>query len=105
VGGDDAFDSLVRSVRVSTAAFLRTEAKTKLQALRDALPEDDRLLLTLRVDRRLEWSDLARVFHDGEDGPALDGEVVKREAARLRKRYQIVKDRLREAARREGLVD
>jgi RNA polymerase sigma-70 factor (ECF subfamily) len=34
----------------------------------------------------------------------VDDALLKREAARLRKRFQIVKDRLREMAKREGLV-
>ena len=60
------------------------------------------MLLILRVDRRLEWVEIARVLA-GDDG-LVDDTSLKREAARLRKRFQIVKDRLRDMAKREGLV-
>jgi RNA polymerase sigma-70 factor, ECF subfamily len=103
--GESALDELVRSVQAETLPFLRTQVRTRFQALRDALPEPDRMLLILRVDRRLEWNDIVRVLAEAEDGAAsLDGAFVKKEAARLRKRFQTLKDRLREAVNREGLV-
>jgi RNA polymerase sigma-70 factor (ECF subfamily) len=103
--GESALDDVVRAVRTETLTYLRTHQKTRLLALRDALPEEDRMLLILRVDRRLEWNDLVRVLGDADDGAPLDEGFVKREAARLRKRFQILKERLREAAKREGLID
>jgi RNA polymerase sigma-70 factor, ECF subfamily len=59
----------------------------------------------LRIDRGLSWSDLARVLHEGEEDAALDDEALAREAARLRKRFQLVKDKLREMAKKEGLLE
>jgi len=56
------------------------------------------MLLVLRVDKGLAWNDLARVMY-AEDGPLLDDEGLKREAARLRKRFQHVKERLLELKR------
>jgi RNA polymerase sigma-70 factor (ECF subfamily) len=94
-------ESLVQRVRTETSVYLRTETRTRLQALRDALPEEDRMLLVLRVDRRLEWSEIARVMTE----EYVDAAALSREAARLRKRFQLVKDRLREQAKREGLGD
>ncbi len=94
-------------MRTQTKAFLRTENKTRLQELRDSLPEEDRMLLVLRVDRGLAWNDLARILSEGDDGaetaglPGLSDPSIAREAARLRKRFQLVKDRLREMAKRE----
>jgi RNA polymerase sigma-70 factor, ECF subfamily len=90
-------------VRSATQAHLRTEVKSRIAELRDSLPEEDRELLLLRVDRDLSWLELAQVLHDDAEKP-LEGAVLKREAARLRKRFQIVKDRLREMARKEGLL-
>jgi RNA polymerase sigma-70 factor, ECF subfamily len=89
-------------VRSRTLSYLRTEPRSRIGALRDSLPPDDRALLVLRIDRQLAWIDLARVLHEAE-GP-LDADALKREGARLRKRFQLVKDRLRETARREGLL-
>jgi RNA polymerase sigma-70 factor (ECF subfamily) len=103
--GDSALEGVAQAVRTETLAFLRTEKKTRLQALRDSLPEEDRMLLVLRVDRQLAWNDLARVLHEtGSDAP-LDDAAVAKEAARLRKRFQLVKDRLRELAKKEGLIE
>jgi RNA polymerase sigma-70 factor (ECF subfamily) len=108
--GEPFFEEMAQRVRTETLAFLRTEKRTRLQALRDALPEEDRMLLVLRVDRGLAWNELARILAAGEpgdrdDGPPLDAAAVAREAARLRKRFQLVKDRLRDLARKEGLLE
>jgi RNA polymerase sigma-70 factor, ECF subfamily len=86
-------------VRTETLTYLRTETKTRVRALRDSLSEEDRVLLVLRVDRGLAWDDLARVLHDGD----LDDEGQKREVARLRKRFQLVKERLKALAKEQGL--
>jgi RNA polymerase sigma-70 factor (ECF subfamily) len=102
---DSFFQGIVDKVRTETTPFLRTEKKTRLQALRDALPEEDRMLLVLRVDRGLAWNDVARVVSQDEAGAALDAVTLGQEGARLRKRFQLVKDRLRELAKREGLTE
>ena len=76
--------------------------RSRFAELRDALPPDERELLILRVDRRLAWTDLARAMHDGEAEPSAD--ELSRGAARLRKRFQVIKQKLLEIGRREGLV-
>lgn len=88
-------------VRTATLTFLQSEVKTELTRLRDSLPEEDKLLLVLRVDRQLAWTDLAHVFL--EEREAASSEAVKREAARLRKRFQLVKDRLKALMLERGL--
>jgi RNA polymerase sigma-70 factor (ECF subfamily) len=90
---------LAARVRTETLSVLRSETRTALERLRDELPEDDRALLVLRVDRDLDWRDIALVLDASEDEESL-----KREAARLRKRFQLVKERLRTRAREQGLV-
>ena len=52
----------------------------------------DRALLVLRVDRELSWTELAHVFLENTPHGA---QRVPREAARLRKRFQLIKDQLR----------
>jgi RNA polymerase sigma-70 factor (ECF subfamily) len=94
-------ESIAQGVRTTTLPLLKTEGKKALARLRDELPHEDRTLLVLRVDRRLAWEDLARVFLDMES-PA-EGEL-RRESARLRKRFQLLKARLRERARASGLL-
>jgi RNA polymerase sigma-70 factor (ECF subfamily) len=103
--GESALEAVANAVRTETLTYLRTEKRTRLQALRDLLPEEDRMLLVLRVDRNLEWSDLARVLGERERDAPLEGASLAREAARLRKRFQLIKNRLRELAKREKLVD
>jgi RNA polymerase sigma-70 factor, ECF subfamily len=98
-----ALSAIAQEVRSDTASFLRTGRRARIVALRDSLPPEDQELLVLRIDKRLAWNDLARVLHD-EEAPPLDEAALKREAARLRKRFQLVKERLHELGRREGLV-
>lgn len=92
---------LAERLRTETSPLFRTERRSRLLELRDALPEDDRLVLMLRVDRRLTWDELVVVLYGDT---SLDEEGRVREAARLRKRFQLVRERLREAARRAGLL-
>src|SRR5258708_28063435 len=92
-------DLVVNRARTATPAYLRTDAKDALAAIRDALPEDDRALLVLRVDRAMSWKDIARVF-SADDSE----EVLRRESACLRKRFQIVKDEIRVRAKQAGLL-
>lgn len=98
-------DALVvaAQVRTATVSYLRTERRSRFAALRESLPPEDQELLILRVDRGLEWSELARVLHAGDE-PLADDEL-RRAAARLRKRFQLLKGRLRELGRRAGVID
>lgn len=104
---DQGLAELEQRVRTETASFLRTERRSALLELRASLSEADQVLLTLRVDRRLPFEEIAVVLHEGEsDGAStLDGEARRRASARLRKRFQTLKERLREAGRKAGLVD
>jgi RNA polymerase sigma-70 factor (ECF subfamily) len=89
-------------VRSRTRPHLKTEVKRGVAAIRDALDEDDRLLLVLRVDRDMSWTDVARVMAGEDDGDS--DEEITRVAARLRKRFQKVKEFIRKRAIAEGLV-
>ena len=90
-------------VRTATRSYLRTEQRDRFAELRARLSADEQELLMLRVDRQLAWEDLAVVLQ-GEEAPPLDAAEKKRAAARLRKRFQHVKDKLYEMGRREGLI-
>ena len=84
----DAFSKLQLQVRTETAAYKRTAVKSKFAALRESLPEEDQMLLVLRVDKGMAWMDIAGVlFPDSED----DDEARKKESARLRKRFETLK--------------
>ena len=66
--GDSALEGVAAAVRTETLAHLRTSKRTRLQEIRDMLPEEDRMLLILRVDRKLEWNELARVLTESHRG-------------------------------------
>jgi RNA polymerase sigma-70 factor (ECF subfamily) len=92
---------VAEQVRTRTLTYLRTAARDKLDELRASLAPEDHELLVLRVSRGLSWQEVARVL-----GPAdTDDSVIAREAARLRKRFQLLKERLRAQARSAGLLE
>jgi len=66
----------------------------RLARLRQRLPPDDHVLLGLRLDRELSWSEIAKVL-------AGDG-AGARDAAMLRKRYERLTTRLRELAQADA---
>ena len=90
-----------------------------LAVLRASLSVEDQTLLTLRIDRELEWEEIAAVLDVGEGGEGTSGgggtppgttgdggrRSYAREAAALRKRYERLTRRLREEARHHGLID
>jgi RNA polymerase sigma-70 factor (ECF subfamily) len=86
----------IEAERLRTRSTLAAERNT-LTRLRDELPVEDSTLLILRVDRNLAWDDIALAF--AEDPEVCSDQDRKREAARLRKRFQLVKQRLVNRAR------
>jgi RNA polymerase sigma-70 factor (ECF subfamily) len=88
--------------RTRTAPHLRTENKSKLAELRELLEPDDRMILALRIDRGLEWTEVAEVMSGHTF--ASDAERT-RAAAATRKRFERIKERLRELAAEQGLLD
>jgi RNA polymerase sigma-70 factor (ECF subfamily) len=101
---DALFSGVALEVRSETLRYLRTETKNEVRALRESLPVDDQTLLILRVDRELEWLDIARVFLESKEGKGESDDALKKEAARLRKRFQLVKDRLTKMGKDRGLI-
>jgi RNA polymerase sigma-70 factor, ECF subfamily len=112
--GDSRLDGLVAAANSRTAPWQRTDVKDRWQALRTSLPPEDRELLVLRVDRALDWNEIARVMlaepaTEGDHQDGADAEPgaadLAREAARLRKRFQLLKAELRTRARATGLIE
>jgi RNA polymerase sigma-70 factor (ECF subfamily) len=101
-GGESRIQSAADLARTRTQPWLRTDVKDRFRQLRDALDEEDRALLVLRVDRELPWEDVARVMLGDE---ASDDATITRETDRLRKRFQLLKGELRRRAREAGLLD
>jgi RNA polymerase sigma-70 factor, ECF subfamily len=84
-----------------------------LRRLRASLGPEDETLLVLRIDKELEWEEIAAVLSTGaataDGGPAAPGPGEAPPApvspAALRKRFERLKDRLAERAREEGLLE
>lgn len=89
-----AASRLAASIAASTVAT--GSRRAGLHRIRAQLPPDDQTLLSLRIDRELEWDEIAAVL-------SSEGEPVT--SAALRKRFERLKDRLKELAREEGLLD
>jgi RNA polymerase sigma-70 factor (ECF subfamily) len=97
-----AADQLVARVRTETKSFLKTEQKDKLAAVRETLTPEEQTLLILRIDRGLQWDELARVMMDDEE--SVTDDALKKEAARLRKRFQLLKEKLSAIRDKAGLA-
>jgi RNA polymerase sigma-70 factor (ECF subfamily) len=82
-------------IRSQTATHLRSEVSERVSKLRAELSREDQMILVLRVDRRLAWNEIARVTLEGE---TLSNEEIRRESARLRKRFELIKAKLAELA-------
>lgn len=97
---------LVEEVRTRTEMYRQTHVKNQARALREKLDPDDQMLLILRVDRQMSWRDLALVMSTGEDSTSASPteEALEREAARLRKRFERVKEELKSLAKQSGLL-
>lgn len=86
--------ALAEEIRASTLPHLRTAVKDRVRELRRQLDPDDQHLLVLRVDRDLGWRDISQILLGDAASPA----ELDRHAAALRKRFERVKQRLRELA-------
>ena len=88
-------------VRSRTVAHLRREVKDGMRALREQLDADEQQLLLLRVDRDLSWNEIAEILArmTTTRRPAIAT------SARLRQQFQKLKDRLRELAIAQGLIE
>lgn len=92
-------------VRTETRSELRSSKLDKFRALRAELSVEDRTLLIMRVDRDLAWEDIARaLLSTAPEAEPINDESLRRESARLRKRFQLIRQRLAKRALAEGLL-
>lgn len=94
--GSSEAAALAEQIHSRTAPYLKTEVKDRIAELRASLDPTDQTLLFLRVDQGLSWTEVAEVMSE-------EGEPVA--AAALRKRFERAKERLRELAKQQGLLD
>lgn len=94
---DWVFDSqlVVRPVheRSETRPWFRTDVKNKLRDICERLTIKQRMVLSLRVEKQMAWTDIARVMNQGEAW--LTDESLRREAAALRQQFRRLKVELR----------
>jgi RNA polymerase sigma-70 factor (ECF subfamily) len=83
--------AMAEQVRTNTLPYLRSEVKDRVARLRAQMDTDDQTLFILRLDRKMSWEEIARIMVDEGDGPPDKAAV-----ARLRKRFERAKARLRE---------
>lgn len=91
---------IAAEVREQTVTWRKTAVKDRVRALREQLKPEEQELLTLRIDRQLPFGAIAQMMADDE----LDASAEKKQAAALRKRFERLKDRVRELAEKEGLL-
>ncbi|MCR9166223.1 MAG: RNA polymerase sigma factor [Nannocystaceae bacterium] len=89
--GSSEISKLADRLRSSTPPHIRTRAKDRLQQIRDGLDPDDQTLLILRIDRTMSWKDIADVMREDDDSRSNS-----QRAAALRKRFERLKERLRQ---------
>jgi RNA polymerase sigma-70 factor, ECF subfamily len=94
--------ALEARIRTATLTAARTDTRSRIAQLRESLPPEDQTLILLRVSRKLDWREIAQIMT--ADGEAQSDAALEKEATRLRKRYQLAKDRLKKMAVEQGLV-
>jgi RNA polymerase sigma-70 factor, ECF subfamily len=87
--------ALVDEIRGSTAPRLERQ-RLAVDRLRQQLGPEEQALLVMRVDQELSWAEIADIL-------AGSGEDVS--LAALSKRYERIRKRLEELARRGGLLE
>jgi RNA polymerase sigma-70 factor, ECF subfamily len=71
----------------------------RLTRIREQLDEEEQTLLTMRVDKELSWREVALLFLYGSEAQqAADEALLEREITRLRKRFQLLKQKLKSLA-------
>jgi DNA-directed RNA polymerase specialized sigma24 family protein len=93
---------IAAQVRTATLPFLKSAVRNAFAELRETLEPEDRAILVLRLDRDLAWEEIVRVLSD--EAEACTDERLKRESARLRKRFETIKRRLTTLAQERGLL-
>ncbi len=91
--------ALVQQTRSPTPPHLRTDVKDRFRDLRGRLDEEEQMLLMLRIDRKMSWSELAVALDE-----VRADESTTTASARLRQRFAVLKQKLRTFAEHEGLL-
>lgn len=104
---DEAWRKRGRRLRTTEASVLAEEAHRssmmlheararKVNQLREKLEPEEQALLHLRLDQELSWKEIADVVTSPGEEPVPD--------ATLRKRFERIKEKLAQEARKSGLI-
>ncbi len=88
--------------RTVTRNYMRTTIKDRFSSLRQHLTPQEQALMSLRLDRGMEWNEIALIMIEDDD-PSRDD--ILKEAKKQRMRFSRLKQKLTELARKEGLLD
>ena len=81
-------------VRSTTPFMDRSEVQDRYAEIRAQLDDDDLMLLGLRIENKLSWTEVAKVMSSSDEPPSAH------DVAALRKRFERLKTRLRTLARK-----
>jgi RNA polymerase sigma-70 factor (ECF subfamily) len=91
LASEDEARLVARWSRTATDAWRQTGEKQRLWQAVESLGAEDRALLSLRLQQGMAWRDIAQALSQSDDAAALTAD-----AARLRKRFERLKDALRQ---------
>jgi len=100
---DRVVANLAQEERSETQPWLRTDVRDGFHRMHGLLGPADRMLLTLRVERKMAWEDIARILSEGCE--AASERAIQRKATALRQQFKRLKAKLRAMAAREGLLE
>ncbi len=95
------WSQLEAPLRTLTQTWLRTTVRQEVVRLRASLAEEDQALLTLRLDRKLAWDEVAQILAGPEP---LEPAELKKATAAARKRFERVKASIAALAKEQGLL-
>ena len=99
----DEISKLEQRVRSMTLSSLSGRVEDRFARLRAALDRDEQSLLELRVEKEMGWLEIAEILSGTEE--SISDDELKSRAATLRQRYKRLKDKIRDMAREEGLLE
>jgi RNA polymerase sigma-70 factor (ECF subfamily) len=89
--------------RSRTQPWLRSDVKERFRALREQLSPHEQMLLQLKVNQGLPWTEVAEILWDEPESPTP--EELEKRAASLRQQFKRMKERLRALAIENGLLE
>jgi len=92
----------VQRERSQTKPWLRTDVKEGFRALREQLSPQERMLLQLKVEQDLSWTDVAEALWEEPAPPTR--EALEKRAVALRQQFKRLKERLKALAVESGLL-